>query len=178
MRLLQSAVRDFGVGLVVVGGDQAFAAGGYRGTPLEEALPVDMELSSKKVLPKGALAWWSTPPSSPTATSGRATSPSPRSRPWGRRTKWGSCSGMARTAGCSRRSPVGDRREKGPGHHRHEPGRHAVRFQNVMAMAHQGLKASTANLKHMVVFSPTAIRRAHRCPGARPSFPTASPSAR
>ncbi len=56
MALLQSAVRDFGIGLVVVGGDQAFGAGGYRGTALEEALPVDMELSSKKVLPKGALA--------------------------------------------------------------------------------------------------------------------------
>lgn len=55
MRLLESAVRDFGVGLVCIGGDQAFAAGGYRGTPLEEALPLDMELSSRKVLPKGAL---------------------------------------------------------------------------------------------------------------------------
>ena len=56
MRLLESGVRDFGLGLVCVGGDNAFAAGGYRNTPLEEALPVDMELSSKKVLPSGALA--------------------------------------------------------------------------------------------------------------------------
>ena len=56
MAMLQSAVRDFGVGLVVIGGDQAFGAGGYRGTALEETLPVDMELNSKKVLPKGALA--------------------------------------------------------------------------------------------------------------------------
>jgi len=55
MRLLESAVRDFGVGLVCVGGDQAFAAGGYRGTPLDRVLPVDMELSSKKVLPPGAV---------------------------------------------------------------------------------------------------------------------------
>lgn len=55
MQLLASAVRDFGIGLVAIGGDQAFAAGGYRNTPLEEALPLDMELSSKKVLPKGAL---------------------------------------------------------------------------------------------------------------------------
>ncbi len=55
MRLLESAVRDFGVGLVCVGGDQAYAAGGYRNTPLESALPLDMELNSKKVLPKGAL---------------------------------------------------------------------------------------------------------------------------
>jgi uncharacterized membrane protein len=56
MRLLESAVRDFGVGLVCIGGDQTYAAGGYRGTPLETMLPVDMELSSKKVLPNGALA--------------------------------------------------------------------------------------------------------------------------
>jgi Ca-activated chloride channel family protein len=56
MRLLESAVRDFGVGLVCVGGDQTYAAGGYRGTPLEAMLPVEMELNSKKVLPNGALA--------------------------------------------------------------------------------------------------------------------------
>ena len=55
MRLLESAVRDFGVGLVCVGGDQTYAAGGYRGTPLESTLPVDMELNSKKVMPGGAV---------------------------------------------------------------------------------------------------------------------------
>jgi Ca-activated chloride channel family protein len=54
-KLLESAVRDFGVGLVCVGGDQAYAAGGYRGTPLESTLPVSMELDSKKVLPSGAV---------------------------------------------------------------------------------------------------------------------------
>jgi uncharacterized membrane protein len=54
-RLLESAVRDFGVGLVCVGGDQTYAAGGYRGTPLESTLPVNMELDSKKVLPSGAV---------------------------------------------------------------------------------------------------------------------------
>jgi uncharacterized membrane protein len=40
---------------VCVGGDQAYAAGGYRGTPLESTLPVSMELDSKKVLPSGAV---------------------------------------------------------------------------------------------------------------------------
>jgi uncharacterized membrane protein len=54
-KLLESAVRDFGVGLVCVGGDQTYAAGGYRGTPLETVLPVSMELDSKKVLPSGAV---------------------------------------------------------------------------------------------------------------------------
>lgn len=53
--LLESAVRDFGVGFVCVGGDQAYAAGAYRGTPLARILPVEVELSSQKVLPPGAL---------------------------------------------------------------------------------------------------------------------------
>lgn len=55
MALLESAVRDFGVGLVCVGGDQAYAAGAYRNTPLENTLPVSMELDSRKVLPRGAV---------------------------------------------------------------------------------------------------------------------------
>ncbi len=54
-QLLQSAVRDFGVGWVCIGGDQAFAAGGYKGTPLDETLPVESDLSSRKVFPSGAL---------------------------------------------------------------------------------------------------------------------------
>src|ERR1039457_3833223 len=54
-RMLESAVRDFGCVLVCVGGDQTYAAGGYRGTPLESTLPVSMELDSKKVLPSGAV---------------------------------------------------------------------------------------------------------------------------
>jgi len=55
LKLLESAVRDFGVGLVCIGGDQTYAAGSYRGTPLESTLPVSMELDSKKVLPSGAV---------------------------------------------------------------------------------------------------------------------------
>lgn len=55
LRMLEELVRDFGVGLVCIGGDQAFTAGGYRGTPLETVLPVGMDLDSKKVLPKGAV---------------------------------------------------------------------------------------------------------------------------
>jgi len=55
MSLLEAAVRDFGVGLVCVGGENSYAAGGYRNTPLETTLPVSMELDSKKVLPPGAV---------------------------------------------------------------------------------------------------------------------------
>jgi uncharacterized membrane protein len=55
MKFLESAVRDFGIGLVCVGGDQTYMAGAYKGTPLETTLPVNMELDSKKVLPPGAV---------------------------------------------------------------------------------------------------------------------------
>ncbi len=42
---LTAAVRDLGRGLVTVGGDQTYALGGYRGSDLEELLPVDAEIT-------------------------------------------------------------------------------------------------------------------------------------
>ncbi|MDQ5823812.1 MAG: VWA domain-containing protein [Chloroflexota bacterium] len=48
---LQVVVRDLGKGLVVVGGDESYAAGGYWRTPLEEMLPVDLNLPSKLDIP-------------------------------------------------------------------------------------------------------------------------------
>src|SRR5437588_10750358 len=44
MALLQASVRDLGTGLVVVGGADSYGPGGYAGTPLETALPVQIEL--------------------------------------------------------------------------------------------------------------------------------------
>jgi Ca-activated chloride channel homolog len=55
LQLLESAVRDFGVGVVCVGGDRTYSAGGYSHTPLESLLPVHMDVSGRKVLPSGAL---------------------------------------------------------------------------------------------------------------------------
>jgi len=152
MRLLESAVRDFGVGLVVVGGDQAFGAGGYRGTPLEETLPVDMELSSKKVLPRGALVLVV-----------HATE-FPNGNQWARDIAFAALQalgpqdemGIVLWDGSDKwlfpLSTVGDKKEKGRAISGMNPGDMPA-FQNVMSMAHQALKSSTANLKHMVVFS-------------------------
>ncbi len=47
-------VGDFGGGLIVAGGDESFTPGGYRGTPLEDILPVRSE--AKKNKPKPTLA--------------------------------------------------------------------------------------------------------------------------
>ncbi|MCK6482077.1 MAG: glutamine amidotransferase, partial [Planctomycetes bacterium] len=54
MRMIRSAVEETGLGLVAVGGPHSFSAGAYGGTPLEEVLPVTMDVKQKRVLPNGA----------------------------------------------------------------------------------------------------------------------------
>lgn len=53
---IEEAVRDFGLGLGMVGGTESYAAGGYIGTPVEEALPVNMEVKDRKRIPPAAIA--------------------------------------------------------------------------------------------------------------------------
>ncbi len=55
MEVLQVYVRDLGKGLLMIGGEDAFGAGGYLRTPLEEALPVDMDVRTKEQSPNLAL---------------------------------------------------------------------------------------------------------------------------
>jgi uncharacterized membrane protein len=55
MEALPVAVRELGRGLVMIGGEQGFGAGGYLRTPLEEALPVDMDVRSRTREPNVAL---------------------------------------------------------------------------------------------------------------------------
>ena len=56
MKLIETAVHELGIGLIMIGGPDSFGAGGYQDTPVERALPVEMEVSHKKILPRGALA--------------------------------------------------------------------------------------------------------------------------
>lgn len=51
LSLLKSYVRDYGGGLVVTGGENSYALGGYYKTPLEEVLPVDMEMKINGEVP-------------------------------------------------------------------------------------------------------------------------------
>lgn len=44
MRALQTATRELGIGLGMVGGEDSFGAGGYFETPVEEVLPVSMDV--------------------------------------------------------------------------------------------------------------------------------------
>ncbi len=51
METLQSYVRDLGGGLVAVGGPESYGMGGYFRTPLEETLPVDMQIKDQERFP-------------------------------------------------------------------------------------------------------------------------------
>lgn len=55
MDSLQVYVRDLGRGLLMVGGENSFGAGGYLRTPLEAALPVDMDVRTTEQTPNTAV---------------------------------------------------------------------------------------------------------------------------
>jgi uncharacterized membrane protein len=152
MKNLQTAVRDYGVGFVAIGGDDSFTAGSYRGTVLEEILPVSMDLSSKKVLPSGALALVV-----------HATEFSDGNK-WARDIALAALEalgpsdqmGIVLWDGTDRwlfpMQPVGDRQKLGKLISGMNPG-DMPSFINVMQMAHEGLAGCKAHLKHMIVFS-------------------------
>jgi len=53
--VIRSNTADQGSGLIMVGGPEGFGAGGWAGTPVEKALPVDCDIKSMKVTGKGGL---------------------------------------------------------------------------------------------------------------------------
>ncbi len=55
LQMLASYVKDLGGGLIMIGGDESFGAGGWMGTPVEEVMPVTFEVKHKKQIPRGAL---------------------------------------------------------------------------------------------------------------------------
>lgn len=57
METLQSYVRDLGGGLVTVGGPTSYGVGGYFRTPLEEMLPVDIQIHDQQRRPSLAIVF-------------------------------------------------------------------------------------------------------------------------
>ena len=53
---LVSNTRQLGAGLLMIGGPEAFGAGGWTGTNLEKAMPVDFKIKNSKIQAVGALA--------------------------------------------------------------------------------------------------------------------------
>ncbi len=57
METLPAYVRELGRGLVMIGGDRTFGVGGWGKTPIEAALPVDMEVKDKQRRPDIAIVF-------------------------------------------------------------------------------------------------------------------------
>lgn len=55
IQAIHDAVRNLGIGFMMLGGPNSFGPGGYQNSPIEECLPISMQISNKKILPKGAL---------------------------------------------------------------------------------------------------------------------------
>lgn len=55
MSFLKSYVQDLGGGFIMIGGMNSFGIGGYYDTPVEEVLPVEMDVRKKKILPQAGL---------------------------------------------------------------------------------------------------------------------------
>ena len=53
--MLKVNTQQMGAGLVMLGGEDSFGAGGWTGSELEEAMPVDFQIKNAKVVPRGAL---------------------------------------------------------------------------------------------------------------------------
>ncbi|GAA5526732.1 VWA domain-containing protein [Herpetosiphon gulosus] len=53
---LQTFVRDLGRGFVMLGGENSFGIGGYTSTPIEELLPVEMQLRNREKYPPVSVA--------------------------------------------------------------------------------------------------------------------------
>jgi uncharacterized membrane protein len=55
IEILARNTQQMGAGLVMLGGPNSFGAGGWNNTAVEEAMPVDFQVRSAKVVPRGAL---------------------------------------------------------------------------------------------------------------------------
>lgn len=51
MKLIEQAVKEFGTGFIMAGGEESFGLGGYFKTPIEKLLPVDMDIKGKNEMP-------------------------------------------------------------------------------------------------------------------------------
>ncbi|HEV3204594.1 MAG TPA: VWA domain-containing protein [Gemmataceae bacterium] len=55
MEMFRSNTHEQGCGLIMIGGPESFGAGGWQGTAVEKALPVDCDIKALKVQGKGGL---------------------------------------------------------------------------------------------------------------------------
>ncbi len=158
VEMLVQSVQQFGIGVLMIGGPEAFGAGGWANTKLEEAMPVDFQIKNSKVEAVGALAmvmhaseiaagnYWQ-------KMIGRsalqALGPLDycgviRYDALGDAWLWGGSNGMLRV-GENKRVMLARMNQMQPGD--------MPEFEPGLKLAFNGLKATPASMKHMIVIS-------------------------
>jgi uncharacterized membrane protein len=153
MQAVHDAVKNLGIGFIMVGGPNSYGPGGYHRTVIEDALPVSMDVTKRKVLPKAALAII------------LHTCEFPEGNTWGKRiTKE-----AFRVLGAQDEvgvlaytqngeewvfelTPAGDYKKMVPKINAAQIG-DMPSFANTMALGLKGLKANDAATKHMIIIS-------------------------
>jgi len=154
MRAVELAVKDWGVGLVMIGGENSFGPGGYQDSPVERALPVTMDIKQRRVMPSGALVlilhtceipegnYWA---QQIALAALRVLSPTDEfgviNYDWQANEKW-----------LFKLQRVRDKRRMASLISNVQPG-DMPSFIKSLQMAHAALKASNASIKHVVIIS-------------------------
>ena len=154
MQLFEGLVKTIGMGFVMVGGEQSFGAGAYKGTPVERLLPVEMDIKQRKTMPNGAICMVV---HSCELGNGNL---------WARRVIQKAIQTLAprdyagviaytngvdqwlfkmRQVGPNRQTMLNQLNSFQPGD--------MMSFRNIISMAHKGLSQAPASIKHMIVLS-------------------------
>lgn len=161
IEMLVNNTSEFGCGLVMLGGDQAFGVGGWANTRLEEAMPVSFQIMNDRIEAVGALAivmhasemeqgnyWQKAIGTAAIETLG------PMDYcgvvVWndfggGVKWLWGQSQGGMLRVGPQRRLMLSSVQGMTPGD--------MPTFEESMALAHQGLTRVSASVKHMIIIS-------------------------
>lgn len=155
--LVQSA-QQFGMGILMIGGPEAFGAGGWTNSKLEEAMPVNFAIKNSKVESVGALAmvmhaseiaegnYWQ-------KTIGKAALNALGPQDYcgvvqydmsGDKWLWGGAAGLLKV-GANREMMRARMSQMTPGD--------MPDFDSSLGMAIKALKANSASLKHMIIIS-------------------------
>ncbi|MGC1274180.1 MAG: VWA domain-containing protein [Planctomycetaceae bacterium] len=155
MQAVHDSIKNLGIGFVMVGGEQSYGPGGYHRTVIEDALPVSMDVTKRKVLPKAALAVI------------LHTCEFPEGNTWGKRITKEAIRVLGAqdevgvlaydAAGGGEKwifelTPAGDYAKMVPKINAAEIG-DMPSFQTTMQLGLEGLKANDAATKHMIIIS-------------------------
>ena len=153
LQAVRDAVYDLGIGFLMVGGENSFGPGGYHRTLIEDILPVSMDVTQKKVLPKGALAIILHTCEFPEGNTWAKRITKEAIKVLGAQDEVGAiCSGAGGDKWIFELTPAAEYEKLVPKINASQPS-DMPSFSSTMAMGLKGLMKSDASARHMIVIS-------------------------